>query len=31
MSIEAINITKKFGHFTALNNVDLEIDRKSVV
>jgi sulfate transport system ATP-binding protein len=31
MSIEAINITKKFGHFTALNNVDLEIPSGELV
>ncbi len=31
MSIEAINITKKFGQFTALNNVDLEIPSGELV
>src|SRR3989475_2007129 len=31
MSIEAINITKRFGQFTALNNVDLEIPSGELV
>src|SRR5579871_4154219 len=31
MSIEAINITKRFGQFAALNNVDLEIPSGELV
>jgi len=31
MSIEALGITKKFGHFTALENVTLEIPRGELV
>jgi sulfate transport system ATP-binding protein len=31
MSIEAINITKKFGHFTALDHVDLTIPSGELV
>jgi sulfate transport system ATP-binding protein len=31
MSIEAVNITKRFGQFTALNNVDLEIPSGELV
>ena len=31
MSIEAVGITKKFGQFTALNNVDLEIPSGELV
>src|SRR5947208_8606853 len=31
MSIEAINITKKFGQFAALNNIDVEIPSGELV
>ena len=31
MSIAARNITKKFGHFTALSNVDLEVPAGELV
>src|ERR1700720_3496004 len=31
MSIQAVNITKKFGNFTALGNVDLEIPSGELV